>query len=82
MIHSCAKRGNVDAAVSWLDRMKSQKLEPDIVTYTAIINAHAKCGQAPQAERWAPLGPDPASSQGKKSPGLVQSPHLHCLGTH
>merc|ERR1719264_1429618 len=43
-ISACAKAGNSSQAEEWFDRMSSLEVEPDDLSYNAVIDAHARSG--------------------------------------
>eukprot|EP00913_Durusdinium_trenchii_P013544 g12714.t2 len=52
IIHCSAKKGNVEEATRWFQRMSLNDLKGDAVTFTALINACAKRSDAPGALGW------------------------------
>ena len=45
----CGRAGEVDRAFAVLDQMVSAGLKPNVVTYTALLDACAKASQLPRA---------------------------------
>merc|ERR1719161_2825349 len=52
MINACAKAGDVHKAEKWLHRMLQDGIEPNAITFNAVIVACAKNGQGRLAENW------------------------------
>ena len=42
MIDACAKQGEAAKAEGWLSRMQGAGLQPDVISYNAVINACAR----------------------------------------
>lgn len=52
LISACAKRGDLQRAEFWLNRMVTHSLGADVVSYSTVINACAKCNDLRGAEAW------------------------------
>ena len=47
---ACAKIGDSSRAEEWFDLMERLEVEPDELSYNAVINAHARPGNTERAE--------------------------------
>merc|ERR1719265_1438818 len=52
MINACAQTGDVQKAEEWLVKMLEDGVEPNVITFNAVIAACAKKGQGRRAENW------------------------------
>merc|ERR1719263_1544573 len=52
MINACAQTGDVQKAEEWLVKMLEDGVEPNVITFNAVIAAAAKKGQGRRAENW------------------------------
>merc|ERR1719281_1500839 len=52
MINACANVGDVQKAEEWLVKMLEDGVEPNVITFNAVIAACAKKGQGRRAENW------------------------------
>merc|ERR1719389_1560496 len=52
MINACAQTGDVQKAEEWLVKMLEDGVEPNVITFNAVIAACAKKGQGRRAEDW------------------------------
>merc|ERR1719310_275675 len=52
MINACANTGEVQKAEEWLGEMLEDGVEPNVITFNAVIAACAKKGQGRRAENW------------------------------
>merc|ERR1719171_2991963 len=52
MINACARVGDVQKAEEWLVKMLEDGIEPNVITFNAVIAACAKKGQGRRAETW------------------------------
>merc|ERR1719231_1928320 len=50
VINACAKAGNVDSAVHWLEQMESNGVPVDVVVYSGVLDACAKVGDCEKAK--------------------------------
>jgi len=51
VIHSYAKISRPDKSAHWLQRMLEARIRPDVVTFNAVLAAHAHCGDTEGAKR-------------------------------
>uniref|UniRef100_A0A7S0Q162 Pentacotripeptide-repeat region of PRORP domain-containing protein n=1 Tax=Coccolithus braarudii TaxID=221442 RepID=A0A7S0Q162_9EUKA len=51
VIHSFAKTSRPDKAAHWLGRMLEANIRPDVVTFNAVLAAHAHCGDIEGSKR-------------------------------
>merc|ERR1719443_1731564 len=52
MINACAQTGDIQKAEQWLVKMLEDGVEPNVITFNAVIAAAAKTGQGRRAENW------------------------------
>ena len=52
VIDACAKASDTSRAEYWMKQMRKQGIEPNVITYTTMINAYARFGHMTQAEKW------------------------------
>merc|ERR1719321_512662 len=52
MINACAQTGDVQKAEEWLVKMLEDGVEPNVITFNAVIAACAKKQQGRRAENW------------------------------
>merc|ERR1719201_2426955 len=52
MINACAQTGDIQKAEEWLVKMLEDGVEPNVITFNAVIAAASKKGQGRRAENW------------------------------
>jgi len=50
VINACAKAGNVEAAVHWLEQMENNGVPADVVVFSGVLDACAKVGDCDKAK--------------------------------
>merc|ERR1719453_2503767 len=51
MINAWAKRSNPEQVLKWFARLQATGQQPDVVTYSTVMHAHANVGDIESAER-------------------------------
>jgi len=51
VINSCAKAGDVKAALWWFEAMRGYGITPDVVVFSGVLDACAKAGDVVQAKQ-------------------------------
>merc|ERR1719263_2397957 len=52
MINACSQTGDIQKAEEWLVKMLEDGVEPNVITFNAVIAAASKKGQGRRAENW------------------------------
>merc|ERR1719169_31264 len=52
MINACGRAGDVERAEQWLNNMLEAGVEPNVITFNAVVAACAKAGHGERCEQW------------------------------